>query len=209
MNEILNNKVYLQGEILTEPEFNHNVFNENFYSFQISVSRLSGNSDVLPVIISEKLMAVNPIVKGNNIAIRGQFRSHNQLIDGKSKLILSVFCRELLPYNSEENSNRIELSGYICKPPIYRTTPFSREICDLLLAVNRNYDKSDYIPCIAWGRNSTFVRELPIGSQLELVGRIQSRDYVKYEGEVGKTHTAYEVSIGELSLIGNAKLENA
>ena len=138
-----NNKVYLQGEIVDEPVFNHAVKDENFYSFNLQVLRLSGQSDILPITISSKLMQDNNIHTGERLALRGQFRSYNKLIDGKSRLILSIFCREICEWDSSLNPNVIELNGYICKPPIYRTTPFSREIFDVLIAVNRNYDKSD------------------------------------------------------------------
>lgn len=197
-----NNKVYVQGTVGSEPEFNHTVHDENFYSFTLVVPRLSGKTDSLPVLISEKLLVIKPIQVGDAVAIRGQFRSHNQMVDGKSKLILSVFCRELTDCQEEVNPNTIELDGYLCKPPIYRTTPFSKEICDILIAVNRNYDKSDYIPCIAWGRNANFVRSLPVGAELKLTGRVQSRDYGKrVEGSDDiVTKTAYEVSISSLSL---------
>lgn len=195
-----NNRVYLQGEIVDEPIFNHSVKDENFYSFNLKVMRLSGQSDILPITISSKLMQDNNIHTGERLALRGQFRSYNKLIDGKSRLILSIFCREICEWDSSLNPNVIELNGYICKPPIYRTTPFAREICDVLIAVNRNYDKSDYIPCIAWGRNAQFVNKLPVGTRLEIEGRIQSREYNKHiEGiEIPITKIAYEVSVAKL-----------
>ncbi len=206
-----NNKVFLQGEVYSEPQFNHTVYDENFYSFIVSVPRLSGKTDLLPVMVSDKLLAVHPLEIGQRVAVNGQYRSHNLWMDGKSRLILSVFCREFAEYDEEANPNIIELDGYICKPPIYRTTPFSREICDITVAVNRNYDKSDYIPCIAWGRNAGFVANMPIGSQLKISGRIQSRNYEKKleSGEGYITKTAYEVSISNLSLINNVTIRGA
>lgn len=200
-----NNRVYLQGVVESAPELNHTVFEENFYTFNLRVPRLSGAVDYLPILISEKLLAVNDVKVGNKLAIKGQFRSHNRQMDGRSKLILSIFCREITEWKDEINPNTIELDGYLCKPPIYRTTPFSREICDMLMAVNRNYDKSDYIPCIAWGRNASFVRGMPVGAEIKLTGRIQSRDYEKkIEGsDETVTKTAYEVSITNLSLVNN------
>ena len=163
---------------------------------------MSGQNDILPITISSKLIAENQLKAGDKIALRGQFRSYNKLDKGKSKLILSVFCRELCDWDNNANSNVIDLSGYICKSPIYRTTPFSREICDILLAVNRNYDKSDYIPCIAWGRNAQFTNKLQVGTKLEIEGRIQSRVYNKhYDGlDVPVEKTAYEVSIIKLTI---------
>lgn len=197
-----NNKVYLQGEVADIPKYNHTVLDEDFYSFNLIVPRLSGQNDILPITISSKLIAENQLKIGDKIALRGQFRSYNKLDQGKSKLILSVFCRELCEWDNDANSNVIELSGYICKSPIYRTTPFSREICDILLAVNRNYDKSDYIPCIAWGRNAQFTNKLRVGTKLELEGRIQSREYNKhYDGEnIPVVKIAYEVSIIKLAI---------
>ena len=200
-----NNRVYLQGVVESTPELNHTVFDENFYTFNLRVPRLSGAVDYLPILISEKLLAVNDVKVGNKLAIKGQFRSHNRQMEGRSKLILSIFCREITEWKDELNPNIIELDGYLCKPPIYRTTPFSREICDMLMAVNRNYDKSDYIPCIAWGRNASFVRGLPVGAQIKLTGRIQSREYEKKTdgSDETVTKTAYEVSISNLSLVNN------
>ncbi len=197
-----NNKVYLQGELANSPKYNHTVLDEDFYSFDLIVPRLSGQNDILPITISSKLIAENQLKAGDKIALRGQFRSYNKLDKGKSKLILSVFCRELCDWDNNANSNVIDLSGYICKSPIYRTTPFSREICDILLAVNRNYDKSDYIPCIAWGRNAQFTNKLQVGTKLEIEGRIQSRVYNKhYDGlDVPVEKTAYEVSIIKLTI---------
>ena len=193
-----NNKVYLQGEVVTDPIFNHAVKGEEFYSFTMQVARLSGQSDIIPVIISKKLYVLHEIKKGSLIAVKGQFRSYNQLEDNKRKLILSVFVKEVCEWNQEANSNVIELDGYICKPSIYRTTPFAREICDVLLAVNRNYNKSDYIPCIAWGTNAQIVSGLGVASKLKLLGRIQSREYNKNLGDEIVTKTAYEVSISKL-----------
>ncbi len=203
---IINNYVYLQGEVLDSPAFSHTVYEEDFYTFNMRVPRLSGNDDILPVMISAKLC---PIEKGSKLALRGQFRSFNKIIEGKSRLILSVFCKEICEWDDDANPNVIELNGYICKPPIFRSTPLSREICDLLLAVNRNYNKSDYIPCIAWGRNAQFVNSMRVGSKLRVIGRIQSREYNKrLEGSndiVNKV--AYEVSISNLAQIIDEDLE--
>ena len=198
---INNNSVFLQGEVLDEPVYSHTVMDEDFYSFNLKVLRLSGNDDVLPITISEYLL--QNVEVGKKIAVHGQFRSFNKLVDGKSRLILSVFCREVGEFEGEADANVIELNGYICKPPIFRNTPLSREICDLLLAVNRNYNKSDYIPCIAWGRNAQFVNSLQVGARIKLSGRIQSRPYVKkLEGsEQTVNKIAYEVSIGTLTVV--------
>jgi len=203
--QLNNNKVYLQGEIMDAPEFNHAVLDEKFYSFRIKIPRLSGMFDIIPVTISEKLISTIEFEVGGRIALRGQFRSYNKLEDGKRKLMLSVFVRELCDWDDNANANTIEMNGYICKPAIYRTTPFAREICDVLLAVNRNYNKSDYIPCITWGRNAQYVNTMPVGTGLNIVGRIQSREYSKHvEGQdLPITKIAYEVSVSKLNIVDN------
>ena len=201
-----NNKVYLQGVVLDEPEFNHAVMEEKFFGFHMQIPRLSGMADTIPIIISEKILASTPVKVGDKLALRGQFRSYNKLEDGKRKLVLSVFVRELCEWDENANANTIEMNGYICKPSIYRTTPFAREICDVLLAVNRNYNKSDYIPCIAWGRNAQFVNSMPVGTEITITGRIQSREYTKHiEGENEPVvKTAYEVSVSKLNISNDA-----
>ncbi len=202
-----NNRVFLRGEIVTEKRFSHEVYGEGFYEVDLSVNRLSGQTDVLPVTLSERLMGENGLKIGDEISLIGQFRSYNKLIDGKSKLMLTVFAREIVDGKDVKNPNNIVLSGYICKPPTYRTTPFNREIADVLVAVNRAYNKSDYIPCIAWGRNARFVKNLPVGEKIALSGRIQSREYKKKltEDDV-RTMTAYEVSVSKLSAYDNVDL---
>ena len=194
-----NNKVYLFGEIVSEAKFSHEVYGEGFYEFFVKVMRLSGQADILPVTVSERIMTEDMKV-GGTICALGQFRSYNKLEAGKSRLMLTVFVRELLDVQPGKNPNSIVLSGYICKPPVYRTTPFNREIADLLIAVNRSYNKSDYIPAIAWGRNARFVRNLSVGDKVALSGRIQSREYQKKQpDESFLTMTAYEVSISKLA----------
>ncbi len=195
-----NNKVYLSGEIVSQAEFSHEVYGEGFYEMNVSVKRLSGQNDVLPITVSERLINDKALQKGSKISAIGQFRSYNKLVDGKSKLMLTVFIREILEDNDLRNPNSIVLSGYICKQPVYRTTPFNREIADLLIAVNRSYNKSDYIPCIAWGRNARFVKNLSVGDKIALAGRIQSREYQKrLDGDEIETRVAYEVSISKLA----------
>lgn len=194
-----NNKVFLCGKILTEPTFSHESFGEAFYEIKLEVKRLSEQCDIIPITISDKLLTKDMKV-GSTLAIKGQFRSYNKVEDQKSKLMLTVFVREVIDYTEDMNPNIIEITGYICKEPTYRTTPFKREICDVLIAVNRAYNKSDYLPCIAWGRNARFVKNLEVGKKVSLVGRIQSRDYQKKleNGEV-ENRTAYEVSINKIS----------
>ena len=194
-----NNKVYIMGEIVSEATFSHEVYGEGFYEFYVKVMRLSGQADILPVTVSERLIKGGDLKVGSMLSAVGQFRSYNKLEGGRSRLMLTVFVRELVDV-SDRNPNGIVLSGYICKPPVYRTTPFNREIADLLLAVNRAYNKSDYIPCIAWGRNARFVQNLKVGDRVALSGRIQSREYQKRLSDTeAVTMTAYEVSISKLA----------
>ncbi len=201
-----NNKVFISGEIITNAEFSHEVYGEGFYEMNVLVKRLSGQGDILPVTISERLISDKDLKVGVTINALGQFRSYNKLVDGKSKLMLTVFVRELLDEAPIRNPNSIVLTGYICKPPIYRTTPFNREIADILIAVNRSYNKSDYIPCIAWGRNARFAKNLAVGERIAISGRIQSREYQKKVTDDDiKTMTAYEVSISKLAAYENAE----
>lgn len=194
-----NNRVYICGRIVSDAVFSHEVFGEGFYEFFVEVSRLSGQTDLLPVTVSERLMGEG-MKKGDELCALGQFRSYNKLENGKSRLMLTVFVREVLASHPCKNPNSIVLSGYICKPPVYRTTPFNREIADLLIAVNRSYSKSDYIPTIAWGRNARFVRNLQVGDKVALSGRIQSREYQKKQlDDTFVTMTAYEVSVSKLA----------
>ena len=195
-----NNRVYLMGEIVSDATFSHEVYGEGFYEFFVQVARLSGQADILPVTISERLIQGGMLGKGKTLCALGQFRSYNKIESGKSRLMLTVFVRELLTELPDKNPNTILLSGYICKPPVYRTTPFNREIADVLVAVNRAYNKSDYIPCIAWGRNARFVKNLAVGDRIAISGRIQSREYQKKFSETDiRTMTAYEVSVSKLA----------
>lgn len=207
-----NNKVYLCGVIDKEPTFSHEIYGEGFYDTNLRVKRLSMQDDIIPITISERLINEQNLSVGKELALRGQFRSYNKLVDGKSKLMLTVFVREIVPPELNENSNSIELVGYICKEPVYRTTPFKREICDLLLAVNRAYNKSDYLPCIAWGRSARFISQVGVGEKLYITGRIQSREYQKkLENGDTQTRTAYEVSIARVSTketFSNDELQN-
>lgn len=201
-----NNRVYISGEIVSDAEFSHEVYGEGFYEMSVLVKRLSGQGDILPVTVSERLIADKDLKVGVTISALGQFRSYNKLVNGKSKLMLTVFVRELLDGVQARNPNSIVLSGYVCKPPVYRTTPFNREIADLLIAVNRSYNKSDYIPCIAWGRNARFAKNLTVGEKIAVSGRIQSREYQKrISDEELKIMTAYEVSISKLSAFDNVE----
>lgn len=202
MSEYLhNNSVTIAGKLVSEPTLSHELYGEKFYEATISVARLSGMEDLLPICISEHLLT-DDFHEGNFVAVAGQFRSYNKEVNEKSKLLLTVFVREVLPYDGSVNPNVLKLSGYLCKPPVYRTTPFNREICDLLLAVNRQYNKSDYIPCIVWGRNARFAGTLNVGDHINIVGRVQSRLYQKhFPDDTVVTRTAYEVSVSKIEMI--------
>lgn len=199
--QMSNNKLAITGKIIEVPVFSHEVFGEGFYETKIEVKRLSEQVDVLPITISERLIIEHDIKVGDTISVTGQFRSYNKMVDDKSRLMLTVFVRELVEEENAVSGNNIDIVGYICKPPIYRTTPFKREICDVLLAVNRAYNKSDYIPCITWGRNARFIKNLPVGTKISLSGRIQSRVYQKVDSDgLVQERTAYEVSVSKISL---------
>lgn len=195
------NLLSLCGIIETEPELDHEVFGENFYRMEVKVPRLSGAHDLLPVTISERLM--NDQVKpGIRLGISGQLRSYNKVMGGAGRLLLTAFAQRLLAPDEMDNPNLIHLTGAICKPPAFRTTPFGREITDLMLAVNRAFGKSDYIPCIAWGRTARYAASLNVGDKLEVQGRFQSREYQKQmpDGTV-ITRVAYEVSLSRLTCL--------
>ena len=201
-----NNKVFLCGVVVSKAVYSHEVYGEGFYELNLSVQRLSDHNDIIPITVSERLLVNKEFEEGKKVAIKGQFRSYNKLVDGKSKLVLTVFVREVCEIDETMNPNIIELSGYICKDPIYRTTPFNREICDLLLAVNRAYNKSDYLPCIAWGRNARYVKNAVIGQKVFISGRIQSREYQKkISEEEFLTKVAYEISISKILLENDEK----
>lgn len=200
-NLLNNNRVNIAGEVVSDLQFSHESYGEKFYELSLKVARLSDIFDIIPVTISERLMIDNKISIGSKISGSGQFRSYNKLEDGKSKLMLTVFLRELLPYAESDNPNVIDIVGYVCKEPVFRTTPFKREIADVLIAVNRSYNKSDYLPCIAWGRNARFVNNLSVGDKVSVSGRIQSREYQKKIGDEVVTKTAYEVSLNRVEVL--------
>ena len=215
-NYLENNYLTLVGKVTGEKKFSHEIYGERFYVFNLVIPRLSGNSDIIPITVSERIIKEDTLQEGKKLLVKGQFRSYNSYENEKNRLILTVFAKDIIEIEEKENENEEEnemvrkdtitnevvLVGYICKKPIYRQTPFGREISDLLLAVNRAYNKSDYIPCIAWGRTARFCQNLEVGSQVKVVGRVQSRSYEKkYEDGTVETRVAYEVSIGSLEVI--------
>lgn len=202
-NNICNNQAEMIGFVEDEPIFNHELFGENFYTFTLRIPRLSGINDYIKIMISDRLMTDFEITIGKKVEIDGQFRSYNSYNSGENRLILTVFAKDIKVPDEEENKNpnSLFLNGFVCKEPIYRTTPFGREITDILLAVNRTYNKSDYIPVIAWGRNARYCRSFNVGDRVKLWGRVQSREYQKKIDEDNIiTKTAYEVSVSKLEI---------
>ncbi len=203
----LSNNVQVNGIIVTEPVFSHSLYGESFYTFTVSVKRLSDKYDILPITISERLIDIDKLEENIYVYIDGQIRSYNNYDDSekRNKLIITIFARSIDFINEVEafsDRNDIILNGFICKSPIYRTTPFGREIADILLAVNRSYNKSDYIPCIAWGRNAKYCDNLAIGSNVKITGRLQSRHYQKKFSETDIVQKiAYEISITKIELL--------
>ncbi len=206
-----NNHIILVGKVTSDKVFSHEVYGERFYIFKMEIPRLSGTSDIIPITVSERLLTQDLNI-GEKIVVKGQFRSYNTYVDNKNRLILTVFAKDIIresdftdeqeEWEKQNISNEVVLNGYICKTPIYRQTPFKREIADLLLAVNRAYNKSDYIPCIAWGRNARYCQNMEVGTCVKIVGRVQSRIYEKkHEDGSVEEKVAYEVSIGSMEIV--------
>ena len=213
-NYLENNYLTLVGKVTGEKRFSHEIYGERFYVFNLEIPRLSGNSDIIPITVSERLIKEETLQEGQQLLVKGQFRSYNSYENEKNRLILTVFAKDIVEVEEKEEeeenemvkkdtiTNEVVLVGYICKKPIYRQTPFGREISDLLLAVNRAYNKSDYIPCIAWGRNARFCQDIEVGTQVKVVGRVQSRQYEKkHDDGTAEIRVAYEVSVGSLEVI--------
>ena len=201
-----NNHLVLRGKIVSEKSYSHEIYGEKFYVFNLEVIRLSSTVDIIPITISERLLTGLDLEIGKKVAVEGQFRSYNNYENERNRLILTVFAKEINEIEGEEEkdevTNEVILVGYVCKKPIYRQTPFGREIADVLLAVNRAYNKSDYIPCIAWGRNARFCQNMEVGTEVKLTGRVQSRTYEKkYEDGTTETRVAYEVSIASMEVV--------
>lgn len=202
---IENNKIELCGVIASTPELNHKNYGENFYGFRLSCSRKSTEKDMLPIIVSDRLVEIKDLQVGKKISVRGQVRTFNKHIsDDKRKLLIMVFARDVREVEEESESapefnNNVKLSGYICKPPVYRVTPKGREIADVLIAVNRMYGKADYIPCITWARNARYAGNLDVGTRIDVEGRLQSREYTKkLDDGTEEIRTAYEISVSRI-----------
>lgn len=199
-----NNRAEVIGIVSDEPKISHEIYGEKFFVFTLRIPRLSGISDNVKVMVSDRLLADMPVSAGDAIEVEGQFRSYNDYENGDNRLVLTVFAKDIrrAEAEKEKNPNSLYLNGFICKAPVYRTTPFGREITDLLLAVNRSYNKSDYIPVIAWGRNARYCKNINVGDNIKIWGRIQSRIYQKHisEEEVVEK-TAYEVSVSRMEMV--------
>lgn len=199
---VCNNRVTIIGRMQGVLEYSHSLYGEAFYTFKLAAPRLSSAVDVLPITISERLLAACMVKDGDCLLVNGQLRSYNKCVDGVNRLILTIFAHSLERVQTIRPHNEICISGYICKPPIYRTTPFNREICDLLVAVNRAYNRSDYIPCITWGRNARFAQTLTVGGNVSICGRVQSREYNKsLESGESVVRVAYEVSVAHFETL--------
>ena len=208
-----NNHLILVGKIVSEKSYSHEIYGEKFYVFNLEVVRLSSTVDIIPITISERLLTDLDIEIGKHVTIEGQFRSYNNYENERNRLVLTVFAKEIretenADEDKKEVTNEVVLVGYICKKPIYRQTPFGREIADILLAVNRAYNKSDYIPSIAWGRNARFCQNLEVGTEVKISGRVQSRNYEKKLAD-GSTEPriAYEVSIASMEVVDEENKE--
>ncbi len=207
-NLLVTNKVYVEGKVISPIEFSHQMYGEGFYILKIEVPRLSDAVDILPVTVSERLISIMDIKVGDLVSVVGQLRSYNKIVDGNNRLILTIFARDINPIEEiSKTPNQMFIDGFICKSPVYRTTPFGREITDILVAANRPYNKSDYIPVIAWGRNARFSSKLEIGSRIRIWGRVQSRAYEKkVSEEVVLSRVAYEVSITKMESVQDSDL---
>ena len=201
-----NNHLVLKGTVTSDKKYSHEIYGEKFYVFNLEVVRLSSATDIIPITVSERLLTEFDLSIGKKVSVEGQFRSYNNYENEKNRLILTVFAKEIVEVQEEldekEVTNEVTLVGYVCKKPIYRQTPFGREIADVLLAVNRAYNKSDYIPSIAWGRNARFCQNMEVGTEVKITGRIQSRTYEKkFEDGTSETRVAYEVSISSMEIV--------
>ena len=215
-NLLENNHLILVGNVSSDKKLSHEIYGEKFYMFDLDVPRLSKAIDTIPITVSERLLTSIDLEIGKKLSIEGQFRSYNSYENEKNRLILTVFAKEIVEVENEVEeevseeekedkkvvSNEVTLIGYVCKKPIYRQTPFDREIADVLLAVNRAYNKSDYIPCIAWGRNARFCQNIEVGTEVKILGRVHSRKYEKkFEDGTVETRVAYEVSVSSMEII--------
>lgn len=209
-----NNHLILVGKVVSEKSYSHEIYGEKFYVFNLEVVRLSSTVDIIPITVSERLLTGLDLSIGKKVTVEGQFRSYNNYENDKNRLILTVFAKEIKECeeseeNTDEVTNEVVLIGYVCKKPIYRQTPFGREIADVLLAVNRAYNKSDYIPSIAWGRNARFCENMEVGTEVKITGRVQSRTYEKkFEDGTSETRVAYEVSIASMEVVNKEVDEN-
>ena len=205
-NVIENNKIEITGEITSSFEFSHEIFGEKFYIASLSSERTSGNKDVLQILVSDRMIDMNYEWKGQFVRITGQIRTHNKRVDGKNKLNIYVFANEVEAMEGVYHENYAFIEGYVCRNPNYRTTPLGRDITDLLIAINRRYSKSDYIPCICWGRNAIFSSVMEVGTRVRINGRFQSREYIKkHDDGTSEPMIAYELSANTIKIVEDSE----
>jgi len=188
------NRIVAAGVLTEEPVLSHEVMNEPFYAATLEVKRLSGAVDRIPLTLPGKLVPEGGFPLHTLLLVEGQVRSYNKIVEGAGRLMVTLFAQRVTE-GGDETMNRVEIVGALCKPPVYRSTPFGREICDMMLAVTRAFGKSDYIPCIAWGRNAQYASRFAVGDKVCVSGRLQSREYQKLlENGEYLVRNAYEVS---------------
>ena len=191
--EQITNQITLRGTLTCTPAFSHENHGRHFFRFFMKIPRLSSNSDILPVIIPGYLLEGKLLEEGMSLCVSGQIRSHNLRADGKRHLSIFVFASCLEP-DEEEPLNHVTLEGIVCREPSYRRTPLGREICDLMLAVPRGFQRTDYLPCILWGTTAREAASCRTGDMITICGRFQSRPYTKLTEEGPVHKTAYEIS---------------
>ena len=201
MDEMQTNRVLLCGTPLSEPVFSHASRLEQFYTFPLEVARLSGTVDRLNVILREEQRQELRPSRAGLLRVQGELRSFNNHSGQGSRLVITVFARTLEKPETNLWQNEVELCGTLCRRPGYRITPLGREISDLMVAVHRHYGRSDYLPCIVWGQNARRAASCSVGDRVHLLGRMQSRDYVKTLDGKTEVHTAYEVSVSDIELL--------
>lgn len=188
------NRAVLRGVVAAAPVLSHENHGEAYDTFPLTVLRLSGSEDRINVIAARTLLEACPVRTGDEVEIEGEVRSFNNKSGKGSRLVITLYARSICPAQGE-HGNELALAGVLCKPPVLRRTPLGREICDLMLAVNRRYGRADYLPCIAWGALAERCGTLAVGDPVRLEGRLQSRTYNKVENGVSEERTAYEISV--------------
>lgn len=194
------NRALLRGTAAAEPVLSHETHGVVYETFPLAVRRLSGSEDRVNVLVPRALLEQRPVTEGMELEVEGEVRSFNNKSRQGSRLVITLYAKDLRS-GGGEHDNRLALAGVLCKPPVLRRTPLGREICDLMLAVNRRYGRADYLPCIAWGGLARYCGALEVGDGVRLEGRLQSRSYTKVQDGISQERTAYEVSIMHLEAV--------